>query len=509
MKWETSILVCAMRRRFVVTCCLLALFLGLVLGANLDRIRYVCVIDAGSTGSRVYVYSFRNDSPLESLRTVGHKRLRPALSSFVNDTASLTLQLNSLISTARQWVPIVEQAHTRVSLLATAGLRRLPKEQQELLMRAVHNILDSSPFLHPADIAGSGPGPGGSGVISGQLEATFDFLAVLAAFQTASNSQGEGMLLGAADLGGSSTQFAFMCPSGALGGKCGDVHFGPRIGLGSAFAVHARSASGLGLIEGMEGLMRRYERERLRECTAGDAETSVCTELHSQAAVWGPAQSSDSILPAWASARLDKNNPCIPTDGVPLNTADGEHLVAGSGDFDACARLVRHYLVPRAKSQLCPEPSVGESGLHEQAFNSEGTACNQNSSRPRFVVGLDNFPKVLEVIGLRPRFVPDGSEEGADVLAALALAPSSIADAGRAACLQPWSQLLLTLPAGSYAYRAHRACYGAALIYLLLTEVYGIPPDAAEFVPLEELEPFGELGWALGAALALATGDRA
>jgi len=256
----------------------------------------------------------------------------------------------------------------------------------------------------------------------------------------------------------------------------------------------------------MEGLMRRYERERLRECTGDEARPGACEGLRLRRAVWGPTQPSDSVLPAWARARSDENNPCIPPDGVPLNTADGEHVVAGSGDFDSCVRLVRHYLIPRARSLLCPEPNVGASSVHEETADPKETACSRNSPRPRFVVGLDNFPKVLEVLRLPPRFVPDGSE-GAKVLAALALAPASIADAGRTACLQPWSQLLLTLPAGAHAYRAHRACYGAAFIYLLLTEVYGIPPDSEEFVPLEELEPFGELGWALGAALALATGD--
>jgi len=481
------------------------IFLGLAFADDeADRRRYVSIIDAGSTGSRIYVYSFQSAAPLESLRAVGHQRLRPALSSFVNDTTGLTLQLQSLISTATQWIPVREHAHTRVCLMATAGLRRLPIEQQDILMRVVYDTLDASPFLHPSDPVG----PGSSGVISGQEEATYDFLAVLAAFQPTLGSLNEGMLLGAADLGGSSTQFAFMCPPGTSDSSCGDVHLSLRSGLDHALAVHARSVPGLGLIEGMEGLMRRYERERLLVCTGEAAHAPACEALSRDATVWGPANPYDRMLPAWASARLDESNPCIPTDGVPLSTADGEHTVAGSGDFDSCVLLVRDYLFPRADGLLCHNSgeTVDESGVLEKAVDSVGYHCNRHEPRPSFVIGLDNFPKVLEVLGLLPKPVP-AAAKGAEVLAALALAPADIADAGRAACSQPWSQLLLALPADAPSYRAHRACYGAAFIYVLLTEVYGIPPEAAEFVPLEELDPFGELGWALGAALALAAGN--
>lgn len=487
----------------------LLIFLGLAFADDeADRLRYVSIIDAGSTGSRIYVYSFQSAAPLESLRAVGHQRLRPALSSFVNDTTGLTLQLQSLISTATQWIPVHEHAHTRVCLMATAGLRRLPIEQQDILMRVVYDTLDASPFLHPSDPVG--PGSGSSGVISGQEEATYDFLAVLAAFQPTLDSLNEGMLLGAADLGGSSTQFAFMCPPGTSDSGCGNVHFSLRSRLDHALTVHARSVPGLGLIEGMEGLMRRYERERLRVCigTVEGMHAPVCEELARDAAVWGPAKPYDRMLPAWASARLDKSNPCIPTDGVPLSTAAGEHTVAGSGDFDACVLLVREYLFPRANGLSCYDSAeiVGEHGVLEEVIGSVGNHCNRPKPRPSFVIGLDNFPKVLEVLGLLPKLVP-AATKGAEVLAALAVAPADIADAGRAACSQPWSQLLLALPASAPSYRAHRACYGSAFIYVLLTEVYGIPPEAAEFVPLEELDPFGELGWALGAALALAAGN--
>ena len=128
--------------------------------------------------------------------------------------------------------------------------------------------------------------------------------------------------------------------------------------------------------------------------------------------------------------------------------------------------------------------------------------------RPHLVVGLDNFPKVLEVLGLSDPN-PLEIEEGESAIIALrkrSISPANIASAGKVACSQNWEQLLLNLPGENQpSYRAQRACYGSAFIYTLLISVYNMPEDSQEFVPLEALTPFGELGWALGMATLLSS----
>ncbi len=491
-----------------------------------DETRYVCILDAGSTGTRVYIYSYSFLAPLASIQVVKHKRLRPALSSFVNDPENLTLHLNSLLSFAAQWVPAAEHARTPVSLMATAGVRRLPIEQQDSLLISVRSILDVSPFRHPT----SDNSPGNTGILTGPEEAAYNFLAVLAAFRSAWNvgqsMSSENILLGSADLGGSSTQFAFMCPrvvSVAGQNQCGDIAIDPKLGNGAEMGVHARSAAGLGLIEGMEYLMLRYERERLHECATGGSHVpkETCADILQKSHIWGLTLSDDDKLSTWVKEMSNQNNPCLPIDGVPIETADGEHIILGSGNFDACVRLIHDYIVPRARQALlhCPSENVGQratvgsSGeadseeqetVHESQ-NGTWPCSKQSLRRPNFIIGIDNFPKVLEVLGLKPEAgFCVGSGEGEKAFTRLALAPVQIAVAGQHACRQTWKDLLLSMPPDTHPYRAHRACYGSAFIYVLLTEVYGMPSSASEFVPLESVDPFGELGWALGAAHALA-----
>ena len=101
----------------------------------------------------------------------------------------------------------------------------------------------------------------------------------------------------------------------------------------------------------------------------------------------------------------------------------------------------------------------------------------------------------------------DGSIISRDLkatLRSLAISPGDIASAARVVCAQSWADILGSLAPGEPEWRAQRACYGAAFIYTLLTSVYDMPHDAAEFVPLGEVHPFGELGWALGAGASLA-----
>ena len=80
--------------------------------------------------------------------------------------------------------------------------------------------------------------------------------------------------------------------------------------------------------------------------------------------------------------------------------------------------------------------------------------------------------------------------------------PSDIAAAGTEVCRLPWEKLLLKFP-GFMPYRAQRACFGAAYIFALLTDVYGLGPDVQTTFAAVESRNRYELSWALGAAVRL------
>jgi hypothetical protein len=546
---------------------------------------YVCVIDAGSTGSRIYIYSYNSEDPFHTLTAVSHKRVRPALSSFVMDTTGLRKQLDELLDLAVKYIPSEQWSSTPISLKATAGLRRLSLSAQNSLLSVVRSHLDSSPFMHETSTATAATE---SSVISGKAEAVFDILAVTTAFQSiyddennnnnnnnnnikedGNDEKNEKILLGVADLGGSSTQYAFhlkdgdsvvdaykdwgsVDSNGAIIGPFGDEsHACGQLNVGgndddhdtdavsatsssaAAAAVYgmcARSVPGLGLVEGMESLMRRFEREMLlvckerskimemgshleNRCTYEDVDTFVGASASGHA-LWGPSESDlETALPSWAH---ENDNPCLAKDGVPLfsSITGKEHTVKGAGDFQKCVQLIQEYIIPKAVDVFgditCDSHNNIEQNPKEVVPVKVSRICqksmngtNHHHRRPHYVIGLDNFPKVLEMIGFNNTL--DKRMEAMNAIHRLALSPATIANAGITACKKKWSDLLLNFP-NEPAYRAQRACYGSAFIYVMIKDIYGIPEYSNEFVPIEEFEPYGELGWALGAAMALAVG---
>ena len=176
----------------------LALLTGKYFAVKKCTEKYIIVMDAGSTGSRVYVYKYDEKYPLETIAEVAHMRVHPALSTFVNDSAGLTLQIEELVDFAMTSTPSSSWSSTSICLKATAGLRSIGLNDQNFLISTTAAVLRASAFLFDESK---------TKVISGEEEALFDILAVTALFQ----SYKEGFItLGAADMGGSSQQIAFL-----------------------------------------------------------------------------------------------------------------------------------------------------------------------------------------------------------------------------------------------------------------------------------------------------------
>ena len=130
--------------------------------------------------------------------------------------------------------------------------------------------------------------------------------------------------------------------------------------------LYARSIPGGGLIESMETIMSATITEDEDDSSNQDNSNSNNDSNNNS--------NNDSN-----SNNNSNRNPCVPKDGVQFE--DGSSTVDGSGDFDACVRLVEKELLPLMQASLDP------------------SCVRADDVRPDFVVGLDNFPKVCDIRG--------------------------------------------------------------------------------------------------------------
>lgn len=403
--------------------------------------KYSVLLDAGSTGTRVYIYKFLLDNPIESIVEIAHKRMNPGLSKFFGNLSGIFVQINSLMEFAKNVIPKAAWSESSISLKATAGLRSLPPDIQSWIISTAANALADGVFRFDHSQ---------TRVISGQEEALYDWLAVTTALRK--HVDGQVGYTAAADMGGSSKQFAFVIPvaSNISGTSCTPDWSINLPGVSEAIYLYAKSLEKFGLIDAMDYV--------------------IFANLSSSTAHTTSQPSGDCLLAADQCSN-GFLHPCLAV-GVhpPGELHDHQHRqVMGSGDFDQCAALIRTYFQANAMSYI--DPSCVQ--LH----------------RPRAIVGLDNFPKVLEMLGLRDK-------------AAVGVSPLDIALAGRAVCGQSWESLLSLFP-GYPSYRAQRACFGAAYIHVLLTDLYGLQqhnhPEFS-FSALETRNAY-DISWTLGAAV--------
>jgi hypothetical protein len=497
--------------------------------AVVSKIGYNVLVDAGSTGSRVYIYKYDKTSPWNTVSELSHKRLHPALTTFTNDYHGLVNQMEIFVDFAKGYIEEEEWKHTDISLKATAGLRSISIADQSLLINNVRTVLRTSGFRY---------NPQDTRVITGKEEAVYGLIAVNAAFLATS----DGLSIGAADLGGSSTQISFMIPSTVVN-TIGSVksRFNHNYNYNSSevgtplltseqhftrlhascpadyelallhtiqqpitSSVHkrhndpvvhqviqpksrvfARSLTGLGLISAMESVIDSFmhcDREDGRLDIADESdETDQREDMGSispdDAGVIEGDEDDEEMFQAvqesvFASGNTSTDltmNPCLaPGAPFPYLQAGREVGLHGSGDFARCVRLVEELLQREAGSE---------------------SVC-MRAVRPKLIVGMDNLPKVLEIMHLAKE---------------AHVSPHHIRVAGEALCRRSWPEVLHEFPT-FMPYRAQRACFGAAYVYSLLTTVYGLDEhDNTTFLPLEYHKDY-TLGWPLGSAIFSAIG---
>ncbi|KAM0279824.1 hypothetical protein ACHAQH_004375 [Verticillium albo-atrum] len=183
--------------------------------------KYGIIFDAGSSGTRLYVYIWKEhakaikDATVEELRRLPKikletsEKIHPGVSSFADKPEEIGPEhLKPLVELALDEVPASKVADTPIYLMATAGMRLLPKhKQQELLQSMCTYLREHTHFALPdcnTHIQ----------VISGETEGLYGWLAtnyLLGGFDEPHNHQHGGghHTYGFLDMGGASAQIAF------------------------------------------------------------------------------------------------------------------------------------------------------------------------------------------------------------------------------------------------------------------------------------------------------------
>ncbi|KAI0053935.1 hypothetical protein FA95DRAFT_1529729 [Auriscalpium vulgare] len=195
--------------------------------AWLNSRRFGIVIDAGSSGSRLQIYSWRDARVVrqEQGSKVAYSlpqvqkgtekdedwvtKVEPGISTFAENPDGLATYLAPLLEHARSQIPPSRHAETPLFLLATAGMRLLtPEQQASVLETTCHFLKFHSHFLiDPPSTAG----PCGSSVriITGEEEGLFGWIAVNYLMDGFGPSNEDRTTYGFLDMGGASTQIAF------------------------------------------------------------------------------------------------------------------------------------------------------------------------------------------------------------------------------------------------------------------------------------------------------------
>ncbi|KAI1822238.1 nucleoside phosphatase family-domain-containing protein [Xylaria intraflava] len=183
--------------------------------------RYGVILDAGSSGTRLHIYRWQDPSKvvkhasiggldnLPSLQNYYAKKIRPGVSTWGDRPEDVGPEhLEALIKKAKKKIPNDRHADTPIYLMATAGVRLLPKDQQRTLLSEICTYFRrESDFSLPdcnAHIQ----------VIPGETEGLYGWIAanyLLGGFDnTEGHAHGKGHhTYGFLDMGGASAQIAF------------------------------------------------------------------------------------------------------------------------------------------------------------------------------------------------------------------------------------------------------------------------------------------------------------
>lgn len=160
---------------------------------------YAILIDAGSSGSRLHLFEYDTSTTVPTINDVFSEKISPGISSYANDAKSAGPAFKKLFDdvNAELVKRNVDPAKVTISVMATAGMRLLPQQQQDAIYDSITNYVKTNYAFQPDVI----------GTISGKMEALYGWLDVN--YLSHSFEAKPYHTIGSLDMGGASTEIAY------------------------------------------------------------------------------------------------------------------------------------------------------------------------------------------------------------------------------------------------------------------------------------------------------------
>ena len=266
---------------------------SLLLSLSLSKTKYAIMMDAGSSGTRAYVYTWETTTGIPDVQPAANKssqwiiKAPVRLADAAADPSAIAKIFQPIIEYTEARIPKQYIPHTHVYVYATAGMRLLTAPDRERVIEMAFNYLStkSNYVIKRQNIK----------VIDGIEEGVYGWLSVN---HLQGNLKNNLPTRGAIDLGGASFQIALQVADGELVNDATTVTIGPK-----KIRVFAHSYLG-----------------------------------------YGVDVSSKTITKSIAAVKMsnDITSPCYPKG---YTTTVGKIKVTGTGNFDQCADLTEKILI--------------------------------------------------------------------------------------------------------------------------------------------------------------------
>ncbi|GAA6017068.1 hypothetical protein JCM10207_001475 [Rhodosporidiobolus poonsookiae] len=425
---------------------------------------YAIMIDAGSTGSRLHLYTFSHCDPhpdaLPKLEHEDFLTTKPGLSSYAGRPREAAESLRGMMQQAYDKVPEKERGCTPLAVKATAGLRLLPGQQSTDILNEIERWLNEEwPFVVAKD---------GVVVMDGRDEGvyawiTINFLLGLIGPNVPASAGSAAIM----DLGGASTQIVFepiFDPVSksqlAPGDHVYDLDF-----AGAPHVLYQHSHLGYGLMQARRAVHNLVAYSYVWQSVPKGAPVE-----------WDSLTTKDQI-----------HNPCmfkgetktVTLDPPGRSKVDVTMVGTGAG-FEACRRVVE---VMIAKDAACESPPCAFAGVYQPRM-AEVFAAGK-------VWALSYFYDRIAPLGLTSPFS----------ISALRQLTSDVC-AGKNS--PKWSRFKGNKEAMAELSDRPEYCLDLTFMYSLLSLGYELEEERQVWMGKKVGDV--ELGWALGAALAMVEG---
>jgi Golgi nucleoside diphosphatase len=455
--------------------------------------RYGVILDAGSSGTRLHIYRWKNPEKAiesaseEELRNLPKlvtskkwtRKIRPGVSTFGDRPEDVGPEhLQSLIDHALRFIPADNIRDTPIFLMATAGMRLLPQIQQSALTREICSYLRRNTEFSLPDCNLH------IQVIKGETEGLYGWIAsnyLLGGFDHPDQHQhGKGHhTYGFLDMGGASAQIAF-APNATEAEKHADdlklLRLRTLDGHPAEYKVFTTTWLGFGVNQARESYVQNLEDR-------------------------------------YADTEAELPDPCLPKGlrttlrGDPVNQRNpnpGSPTLIGTGHFDECLQLTYPLL---GKDEPCEDSPCLLNGQHVPAIDFD----------------VNHFVGVSEYWHTTHGVFGGKDDEAYD----FATYQRRVQDF----CSRDWDQITAKVGARKHddVKIAQEACFKASWLINVLHEGIGVPRIGLEELPaanvsrgaLEHakekgfLEPFQpvnkidgvEVSWTLGKMVLYAAGQ--